>query len=166
VIPGVQRSGLVAHPDARGTLREIWRRSSQRIDAQQVLVTRSVGGALRGMHVHLRQSDLTYVISGRVFMALADLRTDPLSKEELWLDESESLFIPPGVAHGYATESGATMLYLLTEESDGSDEFGFRFDDPEIGIAWPVVSPTLSERDRKAGTVRAAISAVRTMNAR
>ncbi len=53
------------------------------------------------------------------------------------------------------------MLYLLSEEADGSDELGFRFDDPEVGIAWPVTSPTLSERDRNARSVRAAIAAVR-----
>jgi len=161
MILGVERSSLVAHPDARGTLREIWRRSSQRIDPRQALVTSSTGGALRGMHVHLRQSDLAYVVAGRVFMALVDLRTDPLRTEEFWLDESESLLIPPGVAHGYATDRGATMLYLLTEEADGSDELGFRFDDPQIGVAWPVASPTLSERDRNAGSMRAAIAAVR-----
>ncbi len=160
-IPGVQRSGLVAYPDARGTLREIWRRSSQRLEPRQALVTSSTGGALRGMHVHLKQTDLAYVVAGRVFMALADLRTDPVTKEELWLDESETLLIPPGVAHGYTSDGGATVLYLLTEEANGSDELGFRFDDPELGIAWPVKSPTLSDRDRNAGSIRAAIAAVR-----
>ncbi len=94
-------------------------------------------------------------------MTLVDLRTDPLTKEEFWLDQSESVLIPPGVAHGYATESGGTMLYLLTREADGSDELGFRFDDPDIAIARPVASLTLSERDRNAGSVRAAIAAVR-----
>jgi dTDP-4-dehydrorhamnose 3,5-epimerase len=161
VIPGVERRPLVPHSDARGTLREMWRRSSQPMEIRQVLVTTSSAGALRGMHYHLRQSDLCYVVTGAVFMALVDLRTDPTVTEEMRLGDSESIFIPPGVAHGYATEKGATVCYLLTEEVDGSDEFGFRYDDRDAAIGWPVAAPKLSDRDREAGTLGAAVTAVR-----
>jgi dTDP-4-dehydrorhamnose 3,5-epimerase len=161
VIRGVERRTLVPHSDARGTLRELWRRSSQPLEIRQVLVTSSNRGALRGMHYHLRQTDLCFVAVGRVFMALLDLRTEWLPKQELWLDASESLLIPAGVAHGYATTDGATVCYLLTEEVDGSDEFGFRFDDPEAAIHWPISEPTLSARDRDAGTLADAAAAVR-----
>jgi dTDP-4-dehydrorhamnose 3,5-epimerase len=161
VIPGVERRPLVPHSDARGTLREMWRRSSQPMEIRQVLVTTSSAGALRGMHYHLRQSDLCYVVTGAVFMALVDLRTDPTVTEEMRLGDSESIFIPPGVAHGYATEKGATVCYLLTEEVDGSDEFGFRYDDRDAAISWPVAAPKLSDRDREAGTLDAAVTAVR-----
>jgi dTDP-4-dehydrorhamnose 3,5-epimerase len=133
----------------------------QPIEVRQVLVTSSNPGALRGMHYHLRQSDVCYVAAGRIFMALLDLRGDPLVKEELWLDDADSLLIPPGVAHGYAMETSATVCYLLTEEVDGSDEFGFRFDDPLAAIRWPVSGPTLSARDRDAGPLSAAIVHVR-----
>lgn len=131
-----------------------------------MLVTSSIAGALRGMHYHLRQSDLCYVVTGTVFMALVDLRNEPLVKEEISLADSESIFIPPGVAHGYATEKGATVCYLLTEEADGSDEFGFRYDDPDAAIRWPIAAPTLSDRDRNAGTLAAAVSAVRAHQSR
>jgi len=161
MIPGVERRPLVPHTDARGTLREMWRQSSQPIEVRQVLVTSSTGGALRGMHYHLRQSDLCYVVSGNVFMALVDLRTDPPVREEMRLGESETIFIPPGVAHGYATEEGAIVCYLLTEEVDGSDEFGFRYDDRDAAIGWPVATPRLSDRDRNAGSLVAAVAAVR-----
>jgi len=161
VIPGVERRALAPHSDARGTLREMWRRSSQPIEVRQVLVTSSTAGALRGMHYHLRQSDLCYVASGNIFMALVDLRSDPPLKEELELGDSESILIPPGVAHGYTTEEGAIVCYLLTEEVDGSDEFGFRYDDRDAAIRWPVAAPRLSERDRDAGTLSAAAAAVR-----
>jgi dTDP-4-dehydrorhamnose 3,5-epimerase len=162
VIPGVERRTLVPHADARGTLREIWRRSRQALEVRQVLVSSSAAGALRGMHYHLRQSDLCYVDPGRVYMALVDLRaTEPVT-EEFWLTSGETLLIPPGVAHGYATAEAATVSYLLTEESDGSDEFGFRFDDPAAGIHWPIERPTISARDRDAGTFAAAHAAVRT----
>ena len=161
MIPGVERRALIPHNDVRGTLREIWRRSSQPFEVRQVLVTTSTAGALRGMHYHLRQSDLCYVTSGAIFMALVDLRADPPITEEMRLGDSESIFIPPGVAHGYATEKGATVCYLLTLEVDGADEFGFRYDDPDAAISWPVASPKLSDRDRDAGTLVAAVAAVR-----
>ena len=160
MIPGVERRRLDAHPDDRGTLRELWRGSNQPLVVRQVLVTSSRAGALRGMHYHLRQSDLCYVTRGRVYMALVDLRGEPV-KEEFRLDDNESVFIPAGVAHGYLAEADATMCYLLTEEVDGSDEFGFRFDDPAAGIGWPIGRPILSRRDQSAGDFASARAAVR-----
>ena len=161
MIPGVERRSLVPHTDARGTLRELWRRSSQPFEVRQVLVTTSNAGALRGMHFHLRQSDLCYVPVGLIFMALIDLRGEQPTKDELWLGDGDSILIPPGVGHGYVTEKGATVCYLLSEEVDGSDEFGFRFDDPDAAIRWPIDRPTLSKRDREAGSLAAAAATVR-----
>ncbi|TMF23620.1 MAG: dTDP-4-keto-6-deoxy-D-glucose epimerase, partial [Chloroflexi bacterium] len=112
-IPGVERRTLEPHADARGTLRELWRGSVQPMEVRQVLVTASNPGALRGMHYHLRQADLCYVAAGRIFLALVDLRSTELTADELWLDGTGSVFIPPGVAHGYATTEGATVCYLL-----------------------------------------------------
>lgn len=160
-IPGVERRDLVRHVDARGALREVWRGSVRPYGIRQVLVTDSGPAALRGMHYHLRQSDLCFVSRGRVYMVLVDLRSDPPVTEEFWLGRDESLLIPPGVGHGYATVDGGTMTYLLSEEVDGSDEFGFRYDDPAVAIQWPLEQPILSERDRGAGTLAAAREAVR-----
>ncbi|OLC54706.1 MAG: hypothetical protein AUH85_11115 [Chloroflexi bacterium 13_1_40CM_4_68_4] len=161
MIPGVERRSLVPHTDARGTLRELWRRSSQPLEVRQVLVTTSNAGALRGMHFHLRQRDLCYVPVGLIFMALIDLRGEQPTKDELWLGDGDSILIPPGVGHGYVTEKGATVCYLLTEEVNGSDEFGFRFDDPDAAIRWPIARPTLSQRDSDAGSLAAAAATVR-----
>ena len=102
--------------------------------------------------------------AGHVYLALVDLRADPV-KDEFRLDESESVLIPAGVAHGYVAEVDATMCYLLTEEVDGSDEFGFRWDDPAAGIHWPVSAPILSPRDRGAADFASALAAVRAARA-
>jgi len=160
-IPGVEHHALEAHSDERGTLRELWRASVRPLRIRQVLVTSSAPRALRGMHYHLRQSDLCYVSAGAVFMALVDLRRPDHRSGALWLGQGESVLIPPGVAHGYTTEQGATVMYLLTEEVDGSDEFGFRFDDPAAAIQWPVDDPRLSARDREAGAMARAVAHVR-----
>lgn len=159
-IPGVEVRRLTPHSDPRGTLREVWRSSQQPIAVRQVLVTQSKAGALRGMHYHLKQADVCYVTAGRAFMALVDLR-GPFEKMELRLGPDESVLVPPMVAHGYLAEADTTMCYLLSEEVDGSDEFGFRFDDPEAKIAWPKRDPVLSARDQGAGTMAAARAAVR-----
>ena len=164
MIPGVERTRLEPHPDERGALRELWRSSKQPLTFRQALVTTSKVGALRGMHYHLRQTDLCYVSRGRVYLALVDLRADPV-KDEFRLDESESVLIPAGVAHGYVAEVDATMCYLLTEEIDGSDEFGFRWDDPKAGIHWPIAAPILSTRDRHAADFASALAAVRAARA-
>jgi dTDP-4-dehydrorhamnose 3,5-epimerase len=156
VIPGVERRRLEPHADQRGTLTELWRSSALPFQPQQLIVTASAAGSLRGMHLHLKQLDLMHVVSGRVFIALIDLRADPVEKDELWLDGTETILIPPGVAHGYATPERAVVLYLLSLESDGADEFGFRWSDPEAAIDWPVTAPLLSARDSNAGTLRAA----------
>jgi dTDP-4-dehydrorhamnose 3,5-epimerase len=161
VIAGVERRTLEPHTDERGTLREVWRGSRQPFEVRQVLATTSRAGALRGMHYHLRQADLCYVPVGRVFMALVDLRAEPYAREELRLSDGESVLIPAGVAHGYVAEVDATVCYLLSAEVDGSDEFGFRFDDPGLGIHWPVARPILSARDRDAGTFAAAVQHIR-----
>jgi len=158
-IPGVDVRKLTPHADARGDLREVWRASQQPLAVRQVLVTNSLAGALRGMHYHLRQADVCYVTAGRVFMALIDLR-GPFEKVELRLGPDASVLVPPMVAHGYLAETDATIGYLLTDEADGSDEFGFRFDDPEAKIDWPKKDPILSRRDRDAGTLAAARTAV------
>jgi dTDP-4-dehydrorhamnose 3,5-epimerase len=61
--------------------------------------------------------------------------------------------IPSGVAHGFLALEPLELLYLVTNEYDGSDELGFAWDDPAVGVAWPVLEatpdgrPVLSGRD-------------------
>lgn len=113
------------------------------------------------MHYHLRQSDIAYVVTGRVYLALTDLRTPSLTTEQGWVDQDESVLIPPGVGHGYATVDGGVVAYLLSQEVDGSDEYGFRWDDPAASIRWPLTAPLLSARDDGAGTLADAAAHVR-----
>ena len=65
-------------------------------------------------------------------------------------DNRKSLYIPPGFAHGFCVVSpDAEVIYKTTEEYAPDHEFGIRWDDPALGIAWPVTAPTLSERDKR-----------------
>lgn len=117
---------------------------------------RSVGGVLRGMHFQLdpaAQGKLVSVLRGRVFDVAVDIRSDSPTFGR-WvgrtLDEGEgaALWIPEGFAHGYCVLSdGADVTYQVTAEFRPDLDRGFRWDDPEVGIEWPVEAPVLSERD-------------------
>ena len=104
-------------------------------------------------------------MSGRALVALIDVRpvlADPAARalvETRELAEGETVTIPTGVAHGFLALERLQLLYLVTNEYDGSDELGFAWDDPAVGIEWPTVPgtvdgrPILSDRDRSNPTL-------------
>ena len=106
------------------------------------------------MHFHRRQSDLWVAVSGRFQVGLYDLRPgagEPAGVTlELDPEHPQALLIPPGVAHGFLALTDATLLYMVTEAYDGTDEHGFRFDDPGLGFAWGRTDPVVADRDRSA----------------
>lgn len=154
-IDGVMAIDLEIHADVRGSFAEFFRQSWLPTDhaAVQGNVSRSTSGVLRGMHFHRRQWDYWFVVAGMAFVALADLRSDsPTERETMMLrlgeDEPRGLFIPSGVAHGFFAESTMVLGYLNDRYFDGSDEFGFAWNDPHLEIDWPTADPILSDRDR------------------
>ena len=98
--------------------------------------------------------------AGRALVALVDVR--PLVDgggrraivETRELATDDWVVIPAGVAHGFLALEPLELLYLVTNEYDGSDELGFAWDDPAVGVPWPTVPgtpdgrPILSDRDR------------------
>ncbi|MGQ9426145.1 dTDP-4-dehydrorhamnose 3,5-epimerase [Gilvimarinus sp. F26214L] len=118
--------------------------------------SRSGGGVLRGLHFQRRrpQGKLVRVVRGEVFDVAVDLRpTSPTFKQ--WVGEvlSESnyrqLWVPPGFAHGFLVLSEhADFEYKCTDYYDPADEACLRWDDPVIGVDWPVKAPILSAKDR------------------
>ncbi len=126
----------------------------------QANLSTSARGVLRGLHYHRRQLDYWLVAAGRAFVALVDVR--PLASgtgdrplvETRELGADDFVVIPTGVAHGFLALDDLELLYLVTNEYDGSDELGFAWDDPTAAVPWPRVPgaadgrPTLSDRDR------------------
>jgi dTDP-4-dehydrorhamnose 3,5-epimerase len=178
-LPGVRYGRLVRHADARGAFRELWRMSSfatlherdtgPTADVQagrsprfvQANLSDSAAGVLRGLHFHRRQLDYWVVSAGRAFVALVDVR--PMigggpkpDVETRVLSPDEWVVIPTGVAHGFLAIEPLAMLYLVTNEFDGSDELGFAWDDALAAVPWPSAAdlptpdgrPILSDRDR------------------
>ena len=62
-------------------------------------------------------------------------------------DRHTGLFIPIGVAHGFAALTDATLTYIVNQNYDGGDEFGVAWDDPDLALPWGIESPILSGRD-------------------
>jgi dTDP-4-dehydrorhamnose 3,5-epimerase len=143
------------HGDERGRFVETYRRSwfpdsrpmvqGNRADRQR--------GALVGLHYHLHQADYWYAPLGRARVVLHDLRaggpTDGATVQlDLSGDNHVGVFIPPGVAHGFAALTDLTITYLVDGYYDPADELGVAWDDPQIGADWGITQPVLSARDR------------------
>jgi len=158
MLPGVSYGAVARHADERGAFRELWRAGGD-LSFVQANLSNSTVGVLRGLHLHRHQVDYWVVAAGRAFLALVDVRpmlegsaTRPrVETRELAADDW--VVIPQGVAHGFLALEPLELLYLVTDFYDGSDELGFAWDDPAVGVAWPVMPgaaggrPIVSERD-------------------
>jgi dTDP-4-dehydrorhamnose 3,5-epimerase len=119
--------------------------------------SQSKKNVLRGLHFQRQpraQGKLVRVIQGNVWDVMVDLRKNsPTYKRWLGIEVSEEnnrmLFIPPGFAHGFvALSEEAHLLYKCTEEYDPVLDAGIRWNDPEIGVEWPVQDPIISDKDK------------------
>jgi dTDP-4-dehydrorhamnose 3,5-epimerase len=113
---------------------------------------------IRGMHFQKKpkeQGKLVSVVKGRVFDVAVDLRPESATFRK-WIavelndKEHAMLYVPEGCAHGYLSlTEEVRLVYKCTQEYDKTCDAGFRWDDPEVGIEWPVSSPVVSEKDRQ-----------------
>lgn len=144
------------HGDERGRFVETYRREWFPDGREMVQGNRSdkQAGALVGLHFHRHQADYWYVPKGRARVVLHDLRIgSPTDGRTLVLEIGEhddrGVYIPPGVAHGFAALTDLTITYLVDRYYDPADELGIAWDDPELGVDWGVgPQPILSARDR------------------
>ncbi len=127
--------------------------------------SRSAKGVLRGMHYQYTrpQGKLVRVVAGRVFDAAVDMRRDsPRCGQwvgvELSAENQRSLWIPPGFAHGFLVLSdSADFLYKATDYYTPSDEKALAWNDPQVGIDWPLSpgqQPLVSAKDQVAAAFR------------
>jgi dTDP-4-dehydrorhamnose 3,5-epimerase len=137
---------------------ERWREVGADTEFVQDNHSRSRGGTLRGIHFQLRpgQAKLVRCVRGRIWDVAVDLRRDSPSYgrwegHELDDETHLQLFVPAGFGHGFCVLSDeADVSYKLSSQFDPETEAGVAWDDPQIGIEWPLADPILSERDRSA----------------
>jgi dTDP-4-dehydrorhamnose 3,5-epimerase len=125
----------------------------------------SVQGTLRGLHYQIRQTQgkLVRVAVGEIFDVAVDIRKSSPTfgqwvGENLSAENKHQLWVPGGFAHGfYVISEWTEVLYKATDFYAREWERTIRWDDPQIGIVWPIFGddrPQLSERDSRAGYLR------------
>lgn len=162
-LPGV----LIVEPevfqDTRGFFLETYHaRKYREAGIPEVFVqdnhSRSAQGTLRGLHAQRQhpQGKLVRVIQGEIFDVAVDIRREsPMFRRwvgiTLSAENFRQVYVPPGFAHGFCVTSAvAEVEYKCTDFYDPTDEIGIVWNDPEIGIEWPIQEPILSDRDRGA----------------
>jgi dTDP-4-dehydrorhamnose 3,5-epimerase len=156
----------VVHGDERGFFvetfrRDLWAEHGVEAEFVQHNHSRSTKGTLRGLHFQTEpgQAKLLRCARGQIFDVVVDLRRDSPTygqwEGHLLDDEAHrQFFVPIGFAHGFAVLSDlADVTYLCSSTYDPAAESGIAWDDPEVGIEWPVRDPLVSERDRSAPTL-------------
>ena len=158
IINGVVIAKPQTFQDDRGFFVETWRQEWVPESKPMIQSNRAdrAKGTLVGLHYHLNQSDYWYVSHGLAQVVLHDLRqnsptqgaTQSLHLGAVSEKEQKGVYIPPGVAHGFAAITDITITYLVDNYYDPNDELGVAWNDEQIGIVWEIENPILSERDQ------------------
>lgn len=157
---------MKALSDERGYFLETWSRAhfrALRTDVEFVQDNASFSryGVLRGLHFQnlTPQGKLVSVLQGTVLDVAVDLRADSAgfgtwAGVELSEENGRQFYVPEGFAHGFLVLSdGALVAYKCTAPYTPAHERTVRWDDPALGIEWPIAAPILSPKDRRAPTL-------------
>jgi dTDP-4-dehydrorhamnose 3,5-epimerase len=163
VIPDVVLIDLELHEDDRGFFVETYHHSSYvELGLTGRFVqdnhSRSKKGTLRGLHYQIRQPQgkLVWPVTGEIYDVAVDLRrsSPTLGKwvgARLKASDHRQIWVPPGFAHGlYVISDWADVLYKVTDEYAPEWERTLKWDDPQLGIEWPLPEgsvPLLSMKD-------------------
>lgn len=154
---------LEPYKDKRGTFTRVYcEKELEEIDFEDriVQINHSLTkekGSIRGMHFqHPPMAEIKFVkcVSGRIYDVAIDLRKNSQTyldwfSQILSEDNQKLMYIPEGFAHGFQTlENNCEILYLHSQFYDKDLESGIRYNDPQIGIEWPLPITKISERDK------------------
>jgi len=154
LLAGIELFQLKSFEDERGFFSEVYRKGEGEFVQDNLSFSRK--GVIRGMHFQTTpgQAKLVMAVTGKIYDVFVDIRpnSDTFGKwGAVELEGMQQLLVPVGFAHGFAVLSeSAHVLYKVSSFYHPETEKTFRYDDPDIGISWPVENPILSERDRKA----------------
>lgn len=160
-IPGVLIFEPKVFGDERGFFMETWRAERYKEAGLpshfvQDNLSFSQRGVLRGLHFQNpdQQGKLVYVLQGEVYDVAVDIRVGSPTFGEwtavtLSSENKRQFYVPEGFAHGFlVTSDSALFAYKCTAKYNARAEASVLWNDPEIGIKWPIKDPALSEKDR------------------
>lgn len=136
--------------DNRGSFMELWNVTQlKQVGIDEVFVqdnvSTSIKGVLRGVHTQIKypQAKIVACLQGLIFDVAVDCRVDSPSYgmwhgEFLSGENRKQLYIPAGVAHGFLTLEDAMVYMKVTTHYTPGDEIGFLWNDPDVGIKWPI----------------------------
>lgn len=166
-IPGLTVIEPDVHGDARGFFMENW--NAERYQALglpgkfvQSNLSRSGAGVIRGLHYQYPepQGKLVSVLEGSIFDVAVDIRSDSptygqWAGVELSAENHRQFYVPEGFAHGFCVLGESVLLsYLCTAVFRADYDAAVLWNDPDIGIQWPVESGRLSDKDAAAPRLR------------
>ncbi len=160
-IPDIVLVKIKVFSDERGFFAELYKRTpflanGIPYDFVQVNLSYSKKGVVRGLHYQLKpheQGKLVYVLRGRVVDVALDIRRgSPWYGRHVMVElrPGTGLWVPPGFAHGFQALEDTLFLYLVTKEYNREAERCIRWDDPELGIQWPIRdNVVISDKDKQ-----------------
>lgn len=136
--------------------KSIFNEAGIKFDVTETFSSKSSKNVIRGLHfqTHYPQAKIVTVISGSIWDVIVDLRPESTTYKkwisfELNENNHRGLYIPRGFAHGFASlEDNTVMLYQCDGKYDPETDTGIRFDDPDIGIDWPIDESVAIHSDR------------------
>jgi len=174
-LPDVMLIEPRAYRDSRGFFMELYKASEFAANGiPQTFVqdnhSHSHRGVLRGLHFQERpkaQGKLVMALQGEIFDVAVDIRPDSPTfgqwvGQVLSAEKLRMLYVPAGFAHGFCVLSEeARVVYKVTEEYAPEHDRGIVWNDPDIGIQWPISEPILSPKDTQLPLLTQAINASR-----
>lgn len=159
-IPGLLILERPIFEDERGFFRELFHKDKLekaagiKFDGVQMNHSHSLPKVIRGIHAE-KWNKVIYPVCGEAFLAIADIRPDSSTfgqAETFNVNDSNriGLFIPEGLANSICVtgDQPVDYIYLVDKYYDGSDTRAIAWDDPDLGINWPIKDPIISERDK------------------
>tara|TARA_B100000674_G_scaffold481614_1_gene482652 strand:+ start:303 stop:827 length:525 start_codon:yes stop_codon:yes gene_type:complete len=142
--------------DSRGYFKELLVEKKLKKKFPFLVMSFSKKNVIRGLHLQTRNSQGKFVsvIKGKIFDVVVDLRKKSKTFGKsmsviLSENNSKSIFIPPGFAHGFCALSKENyIVYSCTKYRDRRSEVGIRYNDKDLKINWPIKNPIISEKDR------------------
>ena len=143
--------------DKRGYFKELLKEKEVKKKFPFLVMSFSKKNVIRGLHIQTKKKQGKYisVIKGRIYDVVVDLRKNSKTFGKYYTcvlseNNSKSIYIPPGFAHGFCTlDKQNYIVYSCTQYRDAVSEKAIKYNDTKLNIKWPIKKPIISKKDKK-----------------